>query len=371
MNSMMGFQKHQKVEEEVRFMLLDCLPFFSVRTSSLIATGGQVSARSIRNYLRDVQIPEPAELEEKRVCETLYVHIDEAHCSTQPKKSKRKHSRQIPVAVVTEGLTEERAGRKRNIAPYIIVDPGCKTAGLEKLIAAYIFKTYDIGSIKRINVIGDGAASIRKALDEWFPGLTKHYMDRFHLVQAVNSLNSLCPHRKAADKPEKKLYKAMRSEDRDAAEAELTSLAAFAVTRGQQEKLKRVSSFILNCWEPIVNTMEKDSPSSCTEAMVWHIIAKRQTSDCIAWSTSSMGKMAALRAFALNGGSFRNRDTSHEAPGHYEEFLESLFELPDRLDFGIFEPIREPMNYNSATQHLLWLIGTGGQLLSRQGIRAA
>ncbi len=46
-------------------------------------------------------------------------------------------------------------------------------------------------------------------------------------------------------------------------------------------------------------------------------------------------------------------------------------EQADRLDFGIFEPVWKPFNYDLAPQHLLWLIGTGGQLLGRQGIHVA
>ena len=370
LNDMMGFQRFQKVEQLVRDALLECAVFFPQQSCSVIATGGQVSTRSIRNYVRDAELPEPPELQEKRVVERLYVYIDEGHCSPQPKKSSRKHSKQIPVAVVSEGLKEERKGRKRNIRPYIIVDPGCSTAELEKQIAAYIFKTYDVSALKEICVIGDGARSIRKALDEWFPGVTRHYMDLFHLRRAVNSLNSLCPDKKAADKPAKKIYAAMRKNDRTAAEEELSALQAFAVTKGQRNKLERISSFILNCWEPNVHTMEKDSPSSCTEAMVWHVIAKRQTSDCISWSKDSMGKMAALRAYVMNGGSLRHRRES-EPSIPYGPFLESLFEVPQKLNFDIFDPVREAVHYDSATQHLIHLLGTGGQLFGRQGIRAA
>lgn len=368
LNEMMGFRKYQKVEEDVRRSLLECLAFFPLKISSLPATGGQVSEKSIRNYLREVEIPEPAEAEEKRKCAVLYVHIDEGHCSTQP-KAKRRHSSQIPVAVVTEGVVQERKGRSRNIRPYIIVDPGCSTGELEKRIAAYIFKTYDVSVLTQINVIGDGAQSIRKAIDDWFPGLTKHYMDRFHLMRAVNALNSLRPDAKGASKPAKKICETLRKNDRKAAEAELQALTAFASAKGQKEKLARISSFILNCWEPNVHTMEKGSPPSCTEAAVWHVIAKRQTSECMAWRKSSMGKLAALRAYIMNGGSLRDMDAQCERSGHYKDFLEKILDLPDHLSFDIFAPVREAPVYDSGTQHLIKMISTGGQLFGKQGIR--
>lgn len=151
------------------------------------AKGTMVTDTTVMNVVRKLN-PERYENipkgNKKRICSTLYIEADEDHVADQQRGSKRNNKFEQKLVYVHEG--RKRISKDRNElrnAHYFTFLSGTDTSKIWETIWRYIHNTYEIESIEKIYVVGDGAPWIKAGAD-YLPN-AKFVLDRFHLQEAT------------------------------------------------------------------------------------------------------------------------------------------------------------------------------------------
>lgn len=365
LNEILGLTKAQRVDELSRNAARESAAFSSYRETAETVAGGAFSKTSVFNYVHSAQVPEIAPPAEKRVCEEICIHCDEDHVAEQRthKGQPREHaSMNLSIAVVTEGRRPVREDRYENIHAFRFVD--LDTSKLQEQVVAYLYQTYDVEKIRHIYMIGDGASWIQTAsiLEEWFPGKIVQSFDKFHLVRDLGRLNKQFKGRTVS----KRLRKAIQEKDLVKTNSILADLENAATTQTQKNRLEKSSSYYNNNFDAMAECLQPDAPTSCTEAMVSHVLSRRLSTLGGAFSRHNAENLGKLRAFLLNGGSLHRPEMLNKS-GYYKKFLEALEDVSSVKDFSIFEPVHHYACAPGGTSRLLESAGQGGQLFGTRG----
>lgn len=130
--------------------------------------------------------------------------------------------------------------------------------------------------------------------------------------------------------------------------------------------LKKESKYICNHWDTMVRSMRDDIPGSFTEPMVQHL-AQRFTSVPCAWKLPSFYNLLAYKIYRENGGKLEDIYLAPRVGTCLEQFRKAKADweqsfMDEHIDFSLFDPVADPVNGDSGTQHLLSVIGHGGEL---------
>ena len=353
----LGIKPHQRTSRELMFRVLDLCPEMSFR-KAIHATGAQVCVQTAINWLRNkMPVLERIVTGDPRKAEVLHVFLDEDHLSML-KDPHRKHMI-LPVGAVAEGHTEERKGRFRLIHPFYFLSQDMTTRNLTDTITGYICKAYDMSVLKKIYVHGDGARWIGKALQDVCT--VEYVFDGFHFERDLRR----CCRRfgSFSAKVKKLLLGAIKDNNRDLAEAILTTFGAGTGDPDIMRKTDEFQGFLLGYWDAIRSRVASCPLGSCTEALVQHLASERFSSTPHGWSRKTVNHLSALRVFKLNGGSIHDLQMGQPA-GTYACYLdECIAQIKEtKFDFSIFDREIVPKDRNSGTQHLFTLIDSAGQL---------
>ena len=322
----------------------------SYAKSAEIVTGGAVSRQSVRNHILKMRTPEIEANGERRIVEELHIFADEDHAHMQkPEKKKGKQSRIIPLVTVTEGVKQESKNRNRTIGATHLSDEDFDTKKLWKSVEGYLSKQYELHSLKRIYLHGDGGVWIKGGLEN-FPQ-TVRVMDGFHFHKELRKVSRLLPQRNVRIA----LLNAIRYDDRRRADEYLQSLLEEELSDKDAEKIRKFAVYLLGNWKEIrLRIIDESLPGSCTEGLVSQVLSKRYSRDPLGWGEKALGKLVMARLYRKNGGQikkdhFREIDDRRE---RYSEYADRLIDehIKGAVDFSIFEPEMPIFNGSSGTQ---------------------
>lgn len=325
-DTMIGVSTRERVSPAVNAALVSNAAFVSMRLSSDIVTGGDLSAQSICNKVRSVGLLEKSFPSIRCDIRELHIFADEDHVSLQNGKTKI-----VPLVTLSEGLRVTGKNRRRLINPIHFTSDIRDIESLWKRVYAYADKAYNLDKIERIIIHGDGAGWIKRGLDEF--GDATFALDGFHLRKRLTPFISV-----AGSECIYKLLNEARREDFE--------LVAGSVIRGCKDATTKKTlndnlKYVLNQWDGVVTRCAGDIIGSCTEAQVSHVLAQRLSRNPMGWSEAGANAMASLRVYLKNGGVVtreefvRKEKQSSELSKHADDIISSFLDF--KLDRSLFE----------------------------------
>jgi len=349
----LGVESYDRISKEVSSRLVQEATACSYQRSSMIVTDGAVSRQSVRNKILKSPYLEVIPDVEKKPVKELHIFADEDHVHMQkPGKAKGKKSKQVPLVTVTEGIIGEYQTRNRTINPMHFVDSNFNPTTLWDNVDAYIRYQYDLEGIEKVYVHGDGASWIDAGLNEIKQ--TEHVMDGYHLGKYLRAINSKFPKKNV----KQRLEKALREDQKEAANEVLQSLKPLAEDPKQIEAISTAETYLNNKWDELVKRRVLDIPGSCTEGQVSHVLSERFSRNPMGWSKESLSKLTKLRVYVKNGGKIEGRHfrkSEAQDTSCYKRMIER--EVSGCFDWSIFDG--EPLIFDksSGTQQLMHILG--------------
>ena len=334
-DTIIGVSSGQRISPGVCAALVGKAAKVSMRSSSDEVTGGDLSAQSVCNKVRCVDLPELFPDMRSEVSE-LHIFADEDHVSLQDGRRKI-----VPLVTIAEGLKGVGKGRRELIHRVHFTSDISDVESLWSRVYAYADKTYDLGSVERVVIHGDGAGWIKRGLDTFCDA--RFALDGFHLRKRLMSLISA-----AGSDCVYALLEANRRED-----FELLGRALIRDCKdcSKKKRLKEDLKYVLNQWDGILTRLKGDVIGSCTEAQVSHVLSQRLSRNPMGWSEAGVNAMASLRVYIKNGGVVTRENFIHrgkqasELSRHADEIVRSFLDF--KLDRSLFE--REIPRYGKVT----------------------
>lgn len=289
--------KYQRLSEEVKYGLLH-----NVCDLSYAKSGERydVSAKTVSNVLHEVQMPElkkheiPKKTRETRV---LFVGADEDHISIRKQGKKQQY-----LIYVYDGIAGTEKRKALTNIHYFTRKQAGDPEDLWLEVADYIYDTYDVNSIEKTYLLGDGAAWIKQGLS-WLPN-ADFVLDKWHLAKYIRSCSAYFESLQAKDFAHN-IWQSIRTNDIRLFQRVMVQMRRLSDDASQNEKIRKTKRYILNNWIGIQNLYFGDVHGCSAEGHVSHMLSARLSSRPMAWSENGAEKIAALRVFRKNGGSIK------------------------------------------------------------------
>ncbi len=282
-----GISKYARLSPSLCSLLVNQVSDVSMQKSAEIVTGGEVSAQSVCNKLREVGLLESTLPESQRSVDELHIFADEDHVSMRGGKNKS-----VPLVCVCEGIRSVSQSRRETINPVYFTGEIEKSDELWDRVYAYVDKAYGPDGMNKVCVHGDGANWIRKGVD-MFSG-SEFFLDGYHLRQRLFPFLS----KGGTDN----IYELLRNAEMDEFKLFAEGMIQECKEAPTRKTLRDNLKYILNNRDGIMNRLREGSVGSCTEAMVSHVFSERLSRDPMAWSDDGVNAVARLRVFRKNGG---------------------------------------------------------------------
>ena len=298
---LVGYGPHTRVDPLVKAQALETAVELSYRKSGEEAGRGNpevvLSGEAVKKVMHSFTPEElPAPPKEKRRVKVLYVEADEDHVAGQDKKSHLP--RLVYIHEGKEKVGEDRYKLKR---PYYFGGLYPDTDELWLKVLSYIEEHYDLSSVERIYLCGDGDRWIKKGLE--FLPKSVFVLDLFHLDRYLIAALG-----RDSD-AHKEIWAAFKEGDQVRVEKVLREAARRAETPGRKEAVRECRRYIRQNWEGIMAywLYPEAALGVSAEAHVSHLFSARLSSRPMAWSARGVDQMARLRAMRANGVSLRER----------------------------------------------------------------
>jgi hypothetical protein len=335
-DTMIGVSTRERISPSVSAALVQNAAFVPMRLSSDIVTDGDLTAQSVCNKLRSVDLLEkPFPTTRKNIGE-LHIFADEDHVSLQDGGTKI-----VPLVTISEGLSVVGKNRRRLINPTHFTSDISDIESLWKRVYAYADKAYNLGRVERIFIHGDGAGWIKRGLDEF--GGAIFALDGFHLrkrlIPFISVAGSEC------------IYKLLNEGKREDFELVARAVIYDCKDASKKKALTENLKYVLNQWDGVVTRSAGHVIGSCTEAQVSHVLSQRLSRNPMGWSEAGANAMASLRVYVKNGGVVtredfvRNEKRRSELSKHADEIIRSFLDF--KLDRSVFE--RDRPRYGKVT----------------------
>ncbi|MBB2182432.1 ISLre2 family transposase [Lachnospiraceae bacterium MD1] len=316
LDRILGIEEHERLTEDAEAKMLEESVETSYRKAGqAISISEIVSKQTVKNKIHSLEFQnEYKDLLNKKKVKYLYIDADEDHISLQFRERKGdlvkndNHMKNnciiTKIVYVYEGIEKEGPKSKRNrlINPYYFCGTysGEDNSKLWDEVYDYIRCNYDIDSIEKIYLNGDGGGWI-KAGKRRLAGLT-YVLDEFHLSKyMIRATSHLLD---SAEEARQEMYKTMRSGTKREFEKVIEKILKVTDGEATIKRVKESKEYILSNWSAVkVRLEEKEGIVGCSaEGHVSHVLSSRMSSRPMGWSRMGVDKMAHLRAYYYNGG---------------------------------------------------------------------
>ena len=244
-----------------------------------------IQRQTVRNIILKSKLSNP-EVKKLKAVEDLYIIADEKWIPTQNNNRKKVMQKSI---VVFDGFNKK--GRRKSLSNKKTFSGRNENFIYDAI--EYIEKAYDINSIKRFYLMGDGA--------DWIDSL-KYYFNGYNHIEIIQGLDHF--HFKQCIwriYPNKEVYnelikyiKTNNKEDFDRLTTEIIDLNS-----ERKEKLEEYKSYILKHWKNIMNVY-KYNLSCPMESQISHTFAAYFTSRPKGYNKKMIDKLIKIRLLNKN-----------------------------------------------------------------------
>lgn len=288
-----GLEPHSRIDPAAKASLLENAVEQSYRKSGReLLVSGQAVLEIVREFGgRGVDLGREAPKQPKREVRFLYVEADEDHVASQ-----RGRAMAIPLVYVHEGKTGP-AKRRKLKEPHYFAGPYRSIEDLLLDVCNYVDGRYELESVERIFVAGDGASWIRAGA-RMLPKAT-FVLDRFHLKKSITSAVGTDWGRQSG------IWAGIRRCERKAVDAVLKEALEEAETVTRRQAILDCRRYIRANWDGIEAYRLEGVTGCSAEGHVSHILSARLSSRPQGWSKLGAEQMAQLRVMQANGQSIR------------------------------------------------------------------
>jgi hypothetical protein len=284
-DSAMGIDSHTRISDWFGLSLANAAKDMSYAKASRYIGNAAISSQTVMKCVRR-SAAEQGETAPLRSVPELHIDADEAHVAVR----KGSHS-EVPLISVYEGIGH-RGKRSFCKNVFHVSEYGKTPDDLWEQAADEITNRYDLSGTK-IYLHGDGAAWIQKGL-EWLPG-SVFVLDKYHKNKAITAMTA------GLDKDTRDIFEhniriALKSEDMGFFGFLTDSLCV--QTPGRAEIITKNAAYLKQFVKGI-SICRKDLAANnggCTEPHVSHVLSSRLSSRPMAWSKTTLQKLAPVLA---------------------------------------------------------------------------
>jgi hypothetical protein len=292
-DELVGIESHQRKDMNVAAMLVAKATHGSYQQAAdQTSFSGINSKTTVMNEIRKLgAIPnEAAAIEKaKRTITTLYIEADEDHVALQNGSSDI-----VKIIYVHEGIQKVSKGRNKLLNVRYFTDAKQSSEELWLDVAKYIEEAYNVETITKVFISGDGAPWIKEGLN-WIEK-SVFVLDKFHLAKYVRTATA------HMDYTREPLWNYIHQGMRRATEDLLNIILSNTEGQHKREVVRQAKTYILNNWEAIQCQKSRNYVGCSAEGHVSHVLSDRLSSRPKGWSEDGMEQMARLRVFDFNGG---------------------------------------------------------------------
>lgn len=259
----------------------------------------KVSRQTVAACVKEFQAKAPPVPGQKRRVPVLYLEADEDHV-----KVKGRKGAQARLIYLHEGVVEQPRRHLKNARYFTSV--GKSPEELWQEVSDYIAGQYELESIEKIYLSGDGGGWIRAGA-EYIPGAI-FILDKFHLSRYILKATAHAPELK------KPIYRGIRSLNKQAVLNHLDEALKRAKEAPRQRRIGETIKYIARNWDGIEAAVKHLNVGCSAEGHVSHVLAARLSSRPMAWSLKGAEKMAAMRAVKANGESVKEHYLASRTP---------------------------------------------------------
>ncbi len=303
-----GLEPHGKMDLTVKAKLVDKAVEMSYRKAGKDVWSSNpeclVSGQTVMNVLRKTPLDYPQAdggVPKKKV-PVLHIQADEDHVHRQTGGTAL-----AKLVYTTDGYAVSSAKRKRLANIHYIAGLYKNNEELYQEVFESIDNDYDLDSIEKLYVFGDGAP--------WIRGLAGYLgavflLDKYHINKYIKEGFAFCPELRD------RLWKAVNSFELDTVKKILTEARKAAETEQERKRVSRCRRYLVGNWDGIL-AWRKEAPyviGCSAEGHVSHVLSARLSSRPMAWGEPGLDKMAKLRAMRANGISIREHILQQAEP---------------------------------------------------------
>jgi hypothetical protein len=262
------------------------------RSGEKAAEAHMLTSQTVMNTIRELGSIGNAAVkikEKNRSVKALYIEADEDHVALQDGGHEEPK-----LVYVHEGKVKVGKDRYKLVNPRHFSGVYANSDDLWLEVADYIDEAYQIDSIEKIYLSGDGAHWIKNGLN-WIKG-SIYVLDRYHLSKYVTQATA------HTDGISLFMWKHINNGDKKKLQELFTQIINATEVETKRKSVREAKRYILGNWEGIRNQYEPDYHGCSAEGHVSHILSSRLSSRPLGWSKTGVDQMARLRAFAANGG---------------------------------------------------------------------
>ena len=288
-----GIEAHDRLDASLKAKLIDeavVMPYS--RSGEKAAEAVSLTSQTVMNSIRELGSIDNDAVEikqEKKSVRILYIEADEDHVALQI-----GGTAEPKLVYVHEGLEEIVQGRMKlkNVRYFSGIYNNSDDLWVE--VADYIDQAYDVESIRKIYLSGDGAPWIRNGLS-WIKGST-YVLDRYHLSKYVIQATAHMDYTRPI------MWSYINSGDKKSVKDLFDAIISSTEIETKKNSVREAKKYILGNWKGIMNQHEENYVGCSAEGHVSHILSSRLSSRPLGWSITGLDQMARLRVFVANGG---------------------------------------------------------------------
>ena len=310
LEQLMGLEHHARITEDAEARILKEASESSYRKGGANASikGDCISKEAVMNKLHKLEFP-TLKVDKKKELKTIYIDADEDHVSLQYLEHKgdirkpRTNTVMPRIIYVYEGVDTEAEGRPRLINPRYfggVYDGEKEVNRLWTEVLDYLNEAYDMDTIDRVYINGDGAAWIRSG-EKIIPG-ARFALDKYHMHKYIIAATSHLED--SAEDVRSEIYQAIHKKTKWMAEGIFDRIIGITEKETKRKAVEQAKAYILGNWTGIMLSMKsKDSNVRCSaEGHVSHVYADRMSSRPLGWCRTGADKMSRLRIYRQNEG---------------------------------------------------------------------
>lgn len=288
-----GIKAHDKLDASLKAKLVEEAVFMPYSKSGEKASEAvTLTSQTVMNSIRELGSVYNDEVEikqDKRSVKILYIEADEDHVALQD-----GGSIEPKLVYVHEG--REKAGKNRwklsNARYFSGVYANSDQLWVEVL--DYIDKAYDMDSIEKIYLSGDGAPWIKNGLG-WIKE-SIYVLDRYHLSKHVTQATAHMGYTTPI------MWDYINAGDKSSVKELFNAIISTTEPETKKRAVQEARGYILSNWEGIRRQYELDYTGCSAEGHVSHILSSRLSSRPLGWCRKGVDQMSRLRVFVANGG---------------------------------------------------------------------
>jgi len=288
-----GISAHDKLDASLKTRLIEEAVFMSYSRSGEKATEAvSLTSQTVMNSIRELGSVDNNAVEikqEKKTVKILYIEADEDHVALQdgghiePK-----------LIYVHEGRKKVGKGRWKLLNARYFSGVYNNSDELWVEVADYIDQAYDVDSIGKIYLSGDGAPWIKNGLS-WIKG-SIYVLDRYHLSKYVTQATAHMGYTRPI------MWDYINNGDQKNTKDLFKAIISSTETETKKKSVQEARRYILSNWKGIRNQYDVDYAGCSAEGHVSHILSSRLSSRPLGWCKTGVDQMVRLRVFVANGG---------------------------------------------------------------------